>query len=321
MTMITMIAVTTNKLPDIHVYAPSYEHATEALVCGVSVVSLNGPALGLRSERSSVTWEEIISLVDIANEQGSKIYLRINTILHNHDVDSLGDILCKAETVGVHGVVFSDASLVYQKQLGKCSLPLVMATETTVTNKQMIRFWYEHGVDGFLLSRELSLDEIASLVADKPEAYDRDSCKIEVQIHGPVAIFHTLRPVLSNYHAFLHGGNDAAAVDAAFREEKRSEELYRVNEDSRGTYLYAANDISLYPYIRELWEMGLDSLRIDVHESQTVDTMKQIIAFYQDALCEIERQAFTINDNWQQTLEEINGFPIKNQFIKLGAPL
>lgn len=322
MTTITMTTVTTNKAPDIHVYAPSYEHAMQALVCRAHIVSLNGPALGLRGERNSVSWEQIASLVTIANQQGSRIYLRLNTILHNRDIESLDDILHQAETTGVHAIIFSDAALVYQKQSGKCSIPLMMATETTVTNSEMLRFWYGHGVDGFLLSRELSLEEIARLIADKPNLPGRDACNIEIQIHGPVAIFHTLRPVLSNYHAFLQNKQSVdLCLETAFREEKRPEELYRVNEDSRGTYIYAAYDISLYPYSKQLLEMGVDSLRIDIHPSQSVDTLKQVVQFYQEAVHKAMSDTWNIGEDWRQELEKINGFPIKNQFIKLGAPL
>jgi len=315
-----MMKLMKNKL---HIYAPSFEHGLAALACkGVAIVSVNGPHLGHCPEGSILTWEQIIKLVEIAKHNNQQIHLRINTVIHNADIDLVTKMLEQAEDVGVNAIIFSDTAVLQQVKRKGHKLALTLATDTTITNNQMISFWYNQGVDTFLLTRELNVDQIRQIVELRQEEALRD-IKFMLQIHGHVGIFHTLRPVIKNYSDYLQLSPEHPVVSGeslAFVEELRKDEYYRVVEDVRGTYIFAAYDISLYEYLPELIKMKIDYLKIDIFNTQSVAAMEQIIAFYQEAIDQISNKGFVAKDNWQEQLQIINQFPIRNQFIETGAP-
>jgi len=318
-TTMTMTKLMKNKL---HIYAPSFEHGVVALARGVSVVSVNGPLLGHCPKGSTLTWEQIAELVETAKHNKQQIHLRLNTVIHNADIEHVARMLEQAENIGVNAITFSDTAILQQvKRMGH-KLALTLATETTVTNNQMISFWYNQGVDTFQLTRELNVDQIRQIIELRQQEAFQD-IKFMLQIHGPVGIFHTLRPVIKNYSDYLQlNAKDSIILgeNLAFVEELRKDEYYRVIEDDRGTYIFSAYDISLYEYLPELIKMQIDYLKIDIFSTQSVATMEQIIAYYQEAIDQIINNQFIVKDNWQEQLQIINQFPIHNQFIETGAP-
>ncbi len=339
--------ITKQSTAKIHVFVPTYNHGIAALDCHVDIISVNGPSLGLRGEQTGLSWMEIGRLIEIANGRNTQVFLQLNTVIHNRDIPLLRDMLDHAKQIGIAGIVFSDTAVLYQaKELTLTSeIALFLSTETTVTNNEMLRFWHQQGVAGFRLSRELNLDQLADMVACKQEERYQ-SIVFEVQIHGPIDIFHTLRPVLRNFQQHLHTedkGHDTCdrqsqarngtcnqrAADKgdricdqefAFKEEIRPDDLYRVQEDDRGTYIFSSKDISLYPYLPQLLELDIDILKIVIHDRQSTADMKKIIDFYQQAMARILQHTFVAKSDWQQQLEAINQFPIENTFIELGAP-
>ncbi|OEF98223.1 peptidase U32 family protein [Desulfuribacillus alkaliarsenatis] len=317
--------------PQLHVYTPTYKHAEAAINAGVKHISVNGPALGLRSEQANLTWEQIEELRQ--NYPDSHIYLRLNTVMHNNDLALVAEMLTKAKSIGIAGIVYTDTAILQlTKKLG-ISFKMLLETETTVTNIEMIRFWNQQGVSNFLLSRELSIEQIMEMINRKQALDIAEDIQISIQIHGPVGIFHTLRSVLSNYDRYVAEIGEGLALDEkephnkssmnsdfTLVEEMRPEESYRVIEDTRGTYIFSAYDISLYEYLPDLLTADIEFLKIDIFNSQTVESMVGIIKFYVKAINEYDDGNFSVRADWQEYLQSINQYPIQNQFIKTGAP-
>lgn len=324
MTTMTTMNAKKNKL---NVYAPSLKHALVAKEKGADIISVNGPHLGLRGERSFLSWKEIDQILDSSDVE---IHLRINTVIHNQDLSLLQQMLEQAQNRTISAIQFSDIAVLQQAKAMGVIIPLTMATETTITNMEMIRFWNQQGVRRFLLSRELGLSQLHDMVLMKESLTNNQDIEFELQVHGPIGIFHTLRPVISNYreHLSLNQADKQQTVEVrqegteqlAFSEELRPQENYRVIEDSRGTYIFSSFDMSLYEYLQEIVPLKFNSLKIEFYELQSVEAMSQVVQLYRSAIDEINEGTYYQIDDWKHRLELANQFPVHNQFIKTGAP-
>ncbi|WP_218076069.1 peptidase U32 family protein [Desulfuribacillus stibiiarsenatis] len=304
-------------LPEIHVYAPSFEHGIAAFNAGATIVSVNGPVLGLRGEKYHVSWQQIQQLITYAKKIGvhRQVHLRLNTMIHNADLPDVREALTQAQNIGIEGIVFSDASILAQAKALDITIPLILATETTVTNSEMINFWHEQGVSKVLLSRELSISELCKL------SETVNGAQLELQIHGPVGIFHTLRPVLENYATFLNEKqNNFTQGHVSLVEEKREDEYYRMFEDSRGAYIFSSSDITLYGFLEQLSRIPLHSYLINIYEQQAVDSVDKVVRLYKQAIDAIYEHTFSLPVDWKEQLTTINRYPVTQKFIEFGAP-
>jgi putative protease len=154
-----------------------------------------------------------------------------------------------------------------------------------------VRFWQKLGVSRIILSRELSLDEVAEIRQECPDI------ELEVFVHGALCIAYSGRCLLSGY--FNHrdpnqgsctnscrwdykmkageedaGGDVHACGSAApapspetkvwlLEEKERPGELMPIEEDEHGTYIMNSKDLRAIEHVQRLTEIGIDSLKIE----------------------------------------------------------
>lgn len=352
MTMMTMgnnLQVEKNKLL---VNVPTYQHGLSALANGVSAISVQGPSLGLAPYGQMLTWSEIGDLVNRAEEQGQEVWLRLTSPLHNQDLEIVAMMLDEAVRLGVKRVIYSDPAVLYQVQGRGHDIGLVLSTDTTVTNNAMIEFWAGDGVGAFVLSREFNLNELAVFreIGDHPNRQVSES-QLILQVHGPIVIMHSLRPILTNLDKHIAEENLATAAnchdsqaaevmptaveeeiarEGYFRnrveekilvEEMRPDDDYHSMEDDRGFYIFAAQDLGLYPYLDQVSPLGFDYLQLNLHPDQSIEAMLAIISSYRQGLEQIKHgESFLADINWQAKMEALSKRQIKNLFIESGAP-
>jgi putative protease len=139
-----------------------------------------------------------------------------------------------------------------------------------------VRFWRQAGVRRVILSRELSLDEIAEIRQACPET------ELEVFVHGALCIAYSGRCLLSGYFNHrdpnqgsctnscrwdykVHAGKEDASGDVWLIEEreKRQGDYMAIEEDEHGTYVLNSKDLRAIEHVQRLVEMGIDSLKIE----------------------------------------------------------
>ena len=138
-------------------------------------------------------------------------------------------------------------------------------------NWAAVRFWQKIGVDRIILSRELSLDEVAEIRQQCPDI------ELEVFVHGALCIAYSGRCLLSGY--FNHRDPNQGSCTNSCRwdykvhapgdqeillEEKEGPgELLPIEEDEHGTYILNSKDLRAIEHVHRLVEIGVDSLKIE----------------------------------------------------------
>lgn len=241
--------------------AGDYPKLVTAIEYGADAVYIAGDNFGLRTASKNFSIEEIKKAVEYAHSRGVRIYVTMNIIPHNKDMEGVEDYTLELEKAGVDALIVSDPGMI-RRIRSVSQIPIDMSTQASVTNYDTINFWHDFGLRRVILAREVSLEEIREIrdnIADDME--------LEIFVHGAMCISYSGRCLLSNYLI----GRDANMGDCAHTcrwkyhlvEERRPGQYYEIGEDENGAYILNSKDLCLLPYIDQLIESGVNSLKIE----------------------------------------------------------
>lgn len=241
--------------------AGNFEKFLTALHFGADAVYLAGGRFGLRAFAGNFTNEEIEKAVKIAHKKGKKVYITLNIIAHDKDFEGLKDYLKFLESTKVDAVIVADLGMLQFIRVHAPMLNVHVSTQANIINSYSANLMADLGAKRLILARELSLEEIKKIrqsVSPKVE--------IEVFVHGAMCMAYSGRCLLSNY---LTGrdSNHGECVQACrwkymVREVNRDDEM-EVQEDEKGSYIFNSKDLNMLPYLGELKEIGVDSVKIE----------------------------------------------------------
>jgi putative protease len=151
-----------------------------------------------------------------------------------------------------------------------------LSVQSNTVNSAAVRFWKQAGVSRVILSRELSLDDIAAIRQDCPDT------ELEVFVHGALCVAYSGRCLLSGYfnHRDPNQGTctnscrwdyklNPAQTDSSgdvflLEENERRQGSYMpISEDEHGTYILNSKDLRAIEHVHRLVEIGVDSLKIE----------------------------------------------------------
>ncbi len=241
--------------------AGDFNKLKTAFYYGADAVYVGGKELGLRASAGNFTDEELKSAALYAHERGKKIYVTVNILARNYDIDKAEKYLRFLDGIHIDGAIISDAGLISLAREVAPDLPINVSTQASLLNYRAVRFWKDQGVKRVILARELSLKEIAEIHEKVPDI------EIETFIHGAMCISYSGRCLLSDYRAG-RPSNRGECVQACrwnyeIREKGSSGAFMEMEEDERGTYILNSKDLNLSEYISELGEAGVCSFKIE----------------------------------------------------------
>ncbi len=241
--------------------AGDFNKLKTAFYYGADAVYIGGKELGLRANAGNFTDEELKAAVVYAKERGKKIYITVNILARNYDIEKAAEYFKFLEKINVDGAIVSDAGLIAVAREVAPNLKINLSTQASALNYKTVEFWFKQGVKRVILARELSLKEIAEIHARVPDI------EIETFIHGAMCISFSGRCLLSDYRAG-RPSNRGECVQACrwnyeIREKGSSGAFMEMEEDDRGTYILNSKDLNLSDYISELADAGVCSFKIE----------------------------------------------------------
>ncbi|MDM8534910.1 U32 family peptidase [Clostridiaceae bacterium HSG29] len=284
--------------------AGNLEKLKFAVYYGADAVYLGGKQFGLRASSDNFTYDEMKEGIEYAHSRGAKVYLTLNIIPHNSDINRLEDYINEIKDFGFDAVIVSDPGIIIiVKELWK-SVDIHLSTQANNTNYMSAKFWHEQGVSRVILARELSLKEITEINDKTP-----DTLEIEAFVHGAMCISYSGRCLLSSYMAGRDANRGACAQpcrwEYSLMEKTREGEYYPVYEDERGTYIFNSRDLNLIDKIKELIETGLVSLKIE-GRMKSMYYVANIINTYREAIDKYyeEKDGYKFNEKWMENLRK-----------------
>lgn len=285
--------------------AGDLEKFKTAIQYGADAVYLAGDKLGLRTASKNLSLDDIKEATKIAHDLDKKVYLTLNVISHNKDLEGVDEYIQSLDEAGVDAFIVSDPGIFQKVKTLAPSKEIHISTQANITNTATVEFWKSLGADRVILARELSLEEIKE-IKDKV----KDSIMIEAFVHGAMCMSYSGRCLLSNFMTGRSANMGDCAHPCRYKyylmEETRPGEYYPITEDEKGSYIMNSKDLCMINYIPELVEAGVDSFKIEgrVKSEYYVATVinqyrRAIDDYYED----IEKYKFNRDNNIY--LEEI----------------
>lgn len=248
--------------PELLAPAGNMEKLKMAIIYGADAVYIGGAKYGLRAAAGNFTLPEINEGVKYAHSKGKKLYVTVNIIPHNEDMEGLADYLRGLGDTGADALIVSDPSVIMTAKEIIPEMELHLSTQASNTNYKSSVFWHSLGIKRIVLARELSFEEIRETIRNSPKSLD-----YEAFVHGAMCISYSGRCLLSNYMVGRDANRGECAQPCRYKyylvEEKRPGQYMPVDEDERGTYIFNSRDLCMIEHIPELVESGIASFKIE----------------------------------------------------------
>ena len=262
--------------PELLSPAGTFKNMTYAFAYGADAVYAGQPRYSLRVRNNDFHLAHLHEGIAYAHERGKQFYVASNIAPHNSKLKTYLDDMAQVIEAGPDALIMSDPGLIMMVRERWPEQVIHLSVQANVVNYQAARFWQRQGISRIILSRELSLDEIAEIRSACPDL------EIETFVHGALCIAYSGRCLLSGYlnrrdpnqgtctnacrwqYQTLPAGEDASGdLFALVEEASRPGEQMPVFEDEHGTYIMNSKDLRAVQHVARLAEMGVRSLKIE----------------------------------------------------------
>ena len=256
-----------------------------AIGCGADAVYIAGPQFGARQAAGN-TIEDIRQLCCHAHRFGARIFVALNTILYDDELEAAYRQMLAVQEAGADALIIQDMAVLEMARKGIGSLhedfriPLHASTQCAIRTPEQAVFLESLGFSRLILERELSLEQIRSIRAAV-------SCELEFFVHGALCVCYSGQCYLSEKIAG-RSANRGACIQACRSRYDLVDTSGKVLV--RDKALLSLKDYNLRGRIAELAEAGITSFKIE-GRLKNESYVKNVVRDYSIALDE------TVNRN------------------------
>lgn len=286
--------------PELLSPAGSLKNMRYAFAYGADAVYAGQPRYSLRVRNNEFNHENLAKGIAEAHELGKKFYVVVNIAPHNAKLKTFIRDLTPVIEMAPDALIMSDPGLIMMVREAFPNMDIHLSVQANAVNWATVKFWHQMGLTRVILSRELSLEEIADIRQHVPEI------ELEIFVHGALCMAYSGRCLLSGYinkrdpnqgtctnacrweYKVEEGKEDdvgnnvhqhepiavkniqptlgaGAPTDKVFmiEEAKRPGEYMTAFEDEHGTYIMNSKDLRAIEHVEKLTQMGVHSLKIE----------------------------------------------------------
>lgn len=164
-----------------------------AFAFGADAVYAGQPRYSLRVRNNDFLHDNLAIGINEAHQLGKKFFIAANVIPHNAKVKTFLKDIEPVVAMKPDALIMADPGLIMMMRETHPHMPIHLSVQANTVNYASVKFWKQMGVERVILSRELSLDEIAEIRQECPDM------EIEVFVHGALCIAYSGRCLLSGY--------------------------------------------------------------------------------------------------------------------------
>jgi putative protease len=265
--------------PELLSPAGSLKNMRYAFAYGADAVYAGQPRYSLRVRNNEFSKEQILAQgIEEAHAMGKLFFLASNVAPHNNKVRTYLADLEPIIEMGPDALIMSDPGLIMMVRERWPDMPVHLSVQSNAVNFATVNFWKSLGLSRIILSRELSLKEVAEIREECPDI------ELEVFVHGALCIAYSGRCLLSGYLSHRDSNQGACTNTCRWKynaqearetstgdivpvmlleEETRPGELMPAWEDEHGTYIMNSKDLRAVQHVHTLVQIGIDSLKIE----------------------------------------------------------
>lgn len=274
--------------------AGNYDALKGAVKAGADAVYLGGELYGARAYADNFTQDEICTGIHLAHVFGRKVYLTVNTLVKEKELDELYNFLLPFYECGLDGVIIQDLGVLRFIRTYFPGLSLHASTQMTLTGSGGAAFIKKEGVSRIVPARELSLAEIKKI---KQES----GLEIETFIHGAMCYCYSGQCLFSSILGGRSGNRGRCAQPCRLPYETKPSAA-----NGRPDYPLSMKDMCTVSMLPELIEAGIDSFKIEGRMKKpayaagvTAIYRKYIDLYYED------KEKFQVSDEDMNLLKSL----------------
>ncbi len=239
--------------PELLAPAGGMEAFVAAVENGADAVYLGARAFSARGYASNFSEEELEEAIDYAHLRGVKVYVTVNTLLKEGEVENALKLLSWLRQIGTDAIIIQDLGLISLARKYLPDLPLHASTQMTLHNSEGVEFAKKLGIERVVLSRECSLEEIKQM-------REKTGTEIEVFIHGALCISYSGQCLLSSLIGGRSGNRGFCAQPC-----RKKYRLYCEGKSIKttGSYLLSPKDLNTTSGLGALIKAGIESFKIE----------------------------------------------------------
>ena len=181
------------KKPELLAPAGTLKSMHYAFAYGADAIYAGQPRYSLRVRNNEFLNEKLAKGIQEAHEMGKRFYLTVNSSPHNSKLKTFIEDLDPVAAMKPDAFIMADPGLIMMTREAWPDMPIHLSVQANTVNYASVKFWKTIGVERIILSRELSLDEIAEIRQECPDM------ELEVFVHGALCIAYSGRCLLSGY--------------------------------------------------------------------------------------------------------------------------
>ncbi len=287
--------------------AGGFEQLMAAIHAGADSVYFGVDQFNMRARATmNFTLGDLPEISKICKENGVRSYLTLNTIVYDHDLSAVRNVLKEVKEADITAVIAADQAVIAMARgLG---LEVHISTQVNVTNIETVRF-YALFADTIVLSRELSLQQVKYITDQiKKEQICGPSgrlIEIEIFVHGALCMAVSGKCYLS-----LHSDNASANRGACVQNCRRT---YKVIDQESGNelaieneYIMSAQDLCTIDFLDKVIESGITVMKIE-GRGKGPEYVKTTVECYKEAIEACENGTYTPEktEEWMTRLKEV----------------
>ena len=224
-----------------------------AINAGCDAVYLAGEAYGARKAIDKFSTDDIKNMINIAHEYNVKVYVTVNTLIFDDEIENLLKYTDELYLMGVDAILIQDLGLINIFSKRYPSLDLHISTQANVKTIEEVKFFERIStVKRIVLARETDIDTIKSIK-------ENTSLEIEVFVHGAICMGYSGQCLFSSL-LFSRSGNRGECAQPCRLKYSLYKEKELLEKDK---YLLSPKELNTLNYIDKLIEIGVDSLKIE----------------------------------------------------------
>lgn len=279
--------------------AGDLERLKWALMYGADAVYIGGYNYSLRANANNFSIQDITEGVAFAHSLGKKVYVTVNILFHNEDLEGLTEYLTTLSDIGVDAFIVSDLAVIKRIKELNLKPEIHISTQESSVNKLAVKFWESVGATRVVLARECSKIDILDIK-------NNTDAELEVFIHGAMCTSYSGRCVLSNYVTKRDSNRGGCSQVCRFIFKTKKYDDFQI----------ASKDLSMIDHIPELVDMGVSSLKIEgrmrsmYYIATVVNTYKNVVTLYKEGKLTNELMEY-----YKRVLNRLSNRENKSQFF------
>ena len=232
-------------MPELLAPAGDFEKMKFAYLYGADAIYCGGQNFSLRANAKNFSLEDLKEATEYAHSLNKKIYVTVNIVFHDDDLNGLEDYLKYLDSIHIDGIIASDITVIKACQELNLNLSVCLSTQASTLNSRAVRFWQKLGVTRVVLAREASREDLINIA--------KTGIEIETFIHGAMCTSFSGKCVLSNYMTNRDSNRGGCAQVCR----------WEFDTDNGVNLSIMPKDLNMVPFIKEQIDLGVASFKIE----------------------------------------------------------